>query len=87
MMTVQVELPAELLDAARIQASETPKLLALELFREDAVSLGGAAELGGVLVAEFMDFAAERAVPLHYAQEDYEQDQLSIGKLLPQISS
>lgn len=87
MTTVQVELQTELLHAARIQPSETPKLIALELFREDALSLGRAAELSGVSVAEFMDFAAERAVPLHYAQEDYEQDQLSIEKLLPQISS
>lgn len=87
MMTVQVELPGELLQAARINAQEVSKLLALELFREDVVSLGRAAELCGAPLAEFMDFAAQREVPLHYAQEDYEQDQLSIEKLLPQISS
>lgn len=82
MTTVQVELPRELLQAARISAGEVPKLLALELFREDAVSLGRAAELCGVSLAEFMDFAAEREVPLHYTLEDFDQDQQLIERLL-----
>ena len=82
MATIQVDLPAELLQAARIQAREVPKLLALELFREGAVSLGRAAELCGVPLAEFMDFAAEREVPLHYTSEDLEQDRQFIEGLL-----
>jgi predicted HTH domain antitoxin len=82
MTTVQVELPGELLQAARISAGEVSKLLALELFREDAVSLGRAAELCGVPLAEFIDFAAERAVPLHYSLEDFDQDQQLIERLL-----
>ena len=81
MTTVQVDLSTELLQAARIQAREVPKLLALELFREDVVSLGRAAELCGVPLAEFMDFAAEREVPLHYASEDLEQDRQLIESL------
>ena len=82
MTTVQVELRGELLQAARINAHEVPKLLALELFREDAVSLGRAAELCDVPLAEFMDFAAAREVPLHYTEEDLVQDQLLIERLL-----
>ena len=81
MTTVQVDLPAELLQAARIQAHEAPKLLALELFREGAVSLGRAAELCGVAQAEFMAFAAEREVVLHYTLEDLEQDRRLIERL------
>jgi predicted HTH domain antitoxin len=81
MVTVQVELSNELLQAARIQAHEAPKLLALELFREGAVSLGRAAELCGVPQAEFLRFADEREVPLHYTLEDLEQDRQVIEHL------
>jgi predicted HTH domain antitoxin len=83
MATIQVDLPEELLQAARISAQpsmsasasrEVAKLLALELFREGAVSLGLAAELCGVPQAEFMQFVAEREVALHYSLDDLEQD-------------
>jgi predicted HTH domain antitoxin len=95
MTTVQVDLPEDLLRAASVFANtfslasasrEVAKLLALELFREDQVSLGRAAELCGVPLAEFMDFAAERGVPLHYTMDDFAQDQQLIEKLLTRPS-
>ena len=89
MTTVQVDLPEDLLRAASVFADtfssasrEVAKLLALELFREDVVSLGRAAELCGVSLAEFMDFAAERGAPLHYTMDDLAQDQQLIERLL-----
>jgi len=49
METVDVKLPSELLKAANLEESrlseEAARLLALELYREDKVSLGRAAEL------------------------------------------
>ena len=95
MTTVQVDLPEDLLRAASVPANtfspvsasrEVAKLLALELFREDLVSLGRAAELCGVSLAEFMDFAAERGAPLHYTMEDLAQDQQLIERLLTRPS-
>lgn len=90
MTTVQVDLPEDLLRAASIFANtyspasashEVAKLLALELFREGAVSLGRAAELCGVSQAAFMQFAAERQVALHYTLDDLEQDRQLIENL------
>lgn len=90
MTTVQVDLPEDLLRAASVFANtfspvtasrEVAKLLALELFREGAVSLGRAAELCGVSQAEFMQFAAEREVALHYTLDDLEQDRQFIESL------
>ncbi len=86
MTTVQVEIPAELLQSAGVNKREVAKLIALELFREDAVSLGRAAELCGVPLAEFMDFAAERGAPLHYTIDDLTQDQQLIERLLSRPS-
>jgi len=57
------------------------KPLASELYREGSVSLGRAAELCGVSQAEFMQFAAEREVALHYTLADLEQDREFIESL------
>ncbi|MBL8295658.1 MAG: UPF0175 family protein [Bryobacterales bacterium] len=40
-------------------------MLALELFREDKISLGRAAELCETPVETFIDFAGHREVSLH----------------------
>jgi len=67
METVDVKLPPELLRVANLEqqnpSQEAARLLALELYREDKVSLGRAAELCQTPVAAFMDFAAKHGVP------------------------
>lgn len=66
--TVQVELPAELIAAAKTGAAdvsqEAARLLALELFREGRASLERAAELCATPPAAFAAFAVEHGVPL-----------------------
>ncbi len=90
MTTVQVDLPEDLLRAASVYSTAlspasasrvVAKLLALELYREGSVSLGRAAELCGVSQAEFMQFAAEREVSLHYTLDDLQQDREFIERL------
>jgi predicted HTH domain antitoxin len=85
MATIRVEVPEELIRAAKLSAKspseEVTKLLALELFREHVISLGKAAEICGVSVGEFMAFAAERNVPLHYDIEDLENDKKIVDSL------
>ena len=75
METNHLELPAALLKAAELDNShlseDAARLLAVELFREDKVSLGRAAELCQTPLAAFMEFVAKRAVaPLRYSFED-----------------
>jgi predicted HTH domain antitoxin len=79
MDTVRVDLPSALLKAANLQetnlSQEAARLLALELFREERVSLGRAAELCQTPLATFMDFAAQHGVPpLRYTAEDLEAE-------------
>jgi predicted HTH domain antitoxin len=79
METVNVKLPSELLRVANLLESSlsqvAARLLALELYREDKVSLGRAAELCQTPVAAFMDFAAKHGVPpLRYSFEDLEEE-------------
>lgn len=76
---MNVKLPSELLRVANLEeqnlSEEAARLLALELYREDKVSLGRAAELCETPVAAFMDFAAKHGVPpLRYSFEDLEEE-------------
>ena len=85
METVKVEIPAELARAAGLNADklsvEAARLLALELYREDKVSLGRAAELCEMPVEQFMEFAGRHNVPLHYGAADLEEDRQTLERL------
>ena len=86
METVRIELPSALLRAANLEernlSQEAARLLALELFREDKVSLERAAELCQTPLAAFMDFTAKRGVPpLRYSYEDLEEERRSTDRL------
>ena len=79
METVNVKLPSEVLRAANLEernlSEEAARLLALELYREDKVSFGRAAELCETPVAAFLDFVAKHGVPpLRYSVEDLEEE-------------
>ena len=84
MGTVHVELPGELaaqLDSSNI-SGEAIGLIALELFRENRVSLGRAAELCAMPLAAFMQFSAERGVPpLTCGEADLEADRQTLDRL------
>lgn len=86
METVDVKLPSELLRAANLEAGslsqEAARLLALELYREDKVSVGRAAELCQTPLAAFMDFASRHGVPpLRYSFEDLEEERRTADRL------
>ena len=84
--TLPLELPADLVTAAMLNTAdlskETGKLVALELFRENKVSLGRAAELSQTPLAAFMEFVAQHDVsPLRYGDDDLEEDRLFLAQL------
>jgi len=88
METVDVKLPLELLRAGNLEESslseEAVRLLALELYREDKVSMGRAAELCQTPLVAFMDFAAKHGVPpLRYSFEDLEEERQTADRLEP----
>jgi len=84
MSTVHVDLSAELLELAEMSGAapaQAAKLIALELFREERVSLGKAAELAGMALEDFLTLTAERAIPLHYTASDWRDDHQAARKL------
>jgi predicted HTH domain antitoxin len=86
MQTTTVDLPTALLEAAQLDSKnisrEAARLLALELLREQKISLGLAAELSQTPLAAFMDFVAKHGVsPLRNTFEDLEQERESSERL------
>jgi predicted HTH domain antitoxin len=85
MGTVHVDLPSELVAAAQLNeddvSREVAKVIALELFREDKVSMGRAAELCRTPLEAFMEFAADHAVPMHYGVAELEEDRRTAERL------
>lgn len=85
MQTVSVEIPTELVLAAGLDtgnlSADTARLLALGLYREDKVSLGRASELCQMPVEQFMEFAAQHNVPLHYGVDELEEDRRTLERL------
>jgi predicted HTH domain antitoxin len=85
METVDVRLPADLARAAGLNpadpSTEASRLLALELYREDAVSLGRAAELCRTPVEQFLEFAGRHHVPQHYGLAELEEDRRTLERL------
>jgi predicted HTH domain antitoxin len=86
MENIRVDLPSALLKAANLEqgnlSQETARLLALELFREERVSLERAAELCQTPLAAFMDFSAKHGVPpLRYTTEEVEAERRSTDRV------
>jgi predicted HTH domain antitoxin len=80
------EIALSVVRAANLEESslseEAARLLALELYREDKVSLGRAAKLCRTSLAAFMDFATKHGVPpLRYSFEDLEEERQSADRL------
>jgi len=87
MSTVTVELPAELVSAAKLDQGDlsqgTAMFIALGLFQQGSVSIGRAAELCGTPLAAFMDFAAAHGVPpINYGIDDLDEDRRTLSRLL-----
>lgn len=85
MGTVQVSLPAELLEEAGVSltdaSAQAAMLLALELYRENKISLGRAAELCQIPVEAFITFAGHHEVPMHYSALDLDEDRHTLERL------
>ena len=85
MSLVSVTIPMDVLSIAGLE-DQSPsvgasKLLGLELYREGRVSLNRAAELAGIGIEEFMEFAAHRDVSLDYTQRDLIDDRQTASDL------
>jgi predicted HTH domain antitoxin len=83
--TGDVRLPADLIRVAgwnpAAPSTEASRLLALEFYREDKLSLGRAAELCQTSVEQFLEFAGRHNVLLHYGLDQLEEYRRTLERL------
>lgn len=72
--TVTIEIPREVLHATRMKPAELRRELAIYLFQQGKLSFGKARELAGMTAWTFQQWLGTRDIPVHYDEEDYEQD-------------
>lgn len=74
-----VEIPDQVIAQSGLSAKEILLKIALILFQEEKLTLGQASKLAGLHQFEFQKELAKREIPVHYGEEDYERDLLTIG--------
>jgi predicted HTH domain antitoxin len=81
MATVTIDIPGEVMHAARMTPDELKRELAIHLFREGKLSFGKARELAGMNAWDFQQLLGSREIPVHYDVQDYLEDQAAIDAL------
>ncbi len=71
-----VNLPEK--DAERIIMRE----LAIRLYQKGVISLGKAAEMANLSVAEFIKLLSEEGIPINYDEESLKEDQMVVDRLV-----
>jgi len=85
-MKATLELPEEIASVCKVRKGDLEaffrKIIAIELYREELVSLGKAAEIAGLERIDMMDLLRERKIPIQYGAEDLEKDIKTLEKVL-----
>jgi predicted HTH domain antitoxin len=76
-----VEVPQEILDSARLTASELKVEMAVHLYAQGRLGIGKARELAGMTLWEFRQLLASRRIPSRYDEADLEEDVATLREL------
>lgn len=79
--TLTLELPADVLVAARMTLDEVKTELAVALFQLERLSLGRAAELAGVPTGQFLNILAARKLGPHMDAEEALKDAAMLAEM------
>jgi predicted HTH domain antitoxin len=72
--TCQLEIPRDILDAARLTLPQLQVELAVHLYAQRRLSIGKARELAGLSLWEFRQLLASRRIAPHYDLADLAED-------------
>lgn len=78
---ISVQVPRDVIHAARLTVDELKQELALALFQQGKLSFGKAREMAGMTVWDFQLLLGARKIPVHYDIEDYEDDLATLREL------
>jgi predicted HTH domain antitoxin len=74
-----VEIPDQIIKQSGLSAEEILLKVALVLFQEEKLTLGQASRLAGLHQFEFQKELLKRGIPVHYGEEDFENDLRTIN--------
>jgi predicted HTH domain antitoxin len=77
--TVTIEIPADILESARMTIQEAKLELAIALFSRGRLSMGKAAELAEMSVGGFQLQLGARQIGPHYSVEDALEDSAALA--------
>jgi predicted HTH domain antitoxin len=80
-LTVAIEIPRDVLHAARMTPEEMKRELAIVLFQQGKLSFGKARELAGMTVWAFQQLLGSRDIAVHYDIADYAEDLATLKTL------
>jgi predicted HTH domain antitoxin len=67
-------IPAEIIQATRMTATEVAQELAVALFQREKLTFGQASRLAGVNQWQFQQLLVSRQIPIHYGVADFDAD-------------
>lgn len=80
-MSITIELPQEILEAAHITVPEIKRELALQLYAQGRLSLGKARELADMSLWQFRHLLATRHIPIDYDAAEVDDEVAALQKL------
>lgn len=82
-MSITLDIPENIHEALHVSPAEAEQRLKLELavslYAQNALGLGKAAQVAGMSRLDFNNVLAGRGIPMHYGQQDLEED-LAYGR-------
>jgi predicted HTH domain antitoxin len=79
--SMNVTIPDEILQSARMTEEELRQELAVLLFQKDRLTLAQASRLASMDRLRFQHLLASRGIPVHYDVEEFEQDLSTLRSL------
>lgn len=71
---ISIQIPKEVLQAARMSPQEVKLELAILLYQKDKLSFGKARAMAGVSFRSFQQTLGSREIPVNYDEDDYQAD-------------
>ena len=78
---VNLEVPQDVLESARLSAADLKTELAVALYAQQRLSIGKARELASMSLWEFRQLLASRRIAPHYDEDDLAEDVKTLSEL------
>ena len=76
-----IEISDNLLEKSGLTKKKILLELAIILFQRESITLGQGSKIAGIHQFEFQQELAERKIPIHYDEEDFEKDLETIKQI------